>query len=105
MIGPDRPAKPVRVIGQGDQERRAPLPEKFGQVFGFWLKDPPRGEYLFARTVGQKPVSSPAARADRRGMLQKAGIDKKISPHELRHYSACRIMPNLGVQAGDALAW
>ena len=22
-----------------------------------------------------------------------------------RHYSACRIMPNLGVQAGDALAW
>jgi hypothetical protein len=23
----------------------------------------------------------------------------------LQHYSACRIMPNLGVQAGDALAW
>jgi hypothetical protein len=22
-----------------------------------------------------------------------------------RHYSACRILPNLGVQAGDALAW
>jgi hypothetical protein len=22
-----------------------------------------------------------------------------------RHYSACRIMPNLGVSAGEALAW
>jgi site-specific recombinase XerD len=38
-------------------------------------------------------------------MLSKADIDKKISPHKLRHYSACRIMPHLGVQAGDALAW
>ena len=84
MIGPDRPAKPVRVIGQGDQERRAPLPEKFGQVFGFWRKDPPRGESLFARAPGQQPMSSPAARTDRRGMLQKAGIEKKRSPHKLR---------------------
>ena len=36
---------------------------------------------------------------------QQAGIPKRISSHVLRHYSACRIMPNLGVQAGDALAW
>ena len=59
-----------------------------------WVQDPPRGEYLFARGPGQKPVSSQAARAYLRGMLKKAGIDKKISPHKLRHYSACRIMPN-----------
>ena len=78
----------MRVIGKGDQERRAPLPEAFGQVFGFWLKDPPRGEYLFARAPGQQPVSSPAARTDRRGMLQKTGIDQKISPHQLRHTDA-----------------
>jgi integrase/recombinase XerD len=46
-----------------------------------WLQDPPRGEYLFARGPGQKPVSSQAARAYLRGMLKKAGIEKKISPH------------------------
>ena len=62
-----------------------PLPEVFGPVFGFWLKDPPQGEFAFARALGQKPVSSQAACAYRRGMLQKAGIDKKISPHKLRH--------------------
>jgi site-specific recombinase XerD len=60
---------------------------------------------VFARAPGQKLVSSQATRADLRGMLKKASIDQKISPHKLRHYSACRIMPNLGVQAGDALAW
>ena len=45
-----------------------PLPEAFGQVFGFWVKDPPRGEFVFARAAGQQPVSAQAARADRRGM-------------------------------------
>ena len=32
-------AKSVRVIGKGDKERLVPLPEAFGAVFGFWLKD------------------------------------------------------------------
>ena len=54
-------ARSVRVIGQGDQERLAPLPEAFGQVFGFGLKDPPRGEFVFARAPGQQPVSSTPA--------------------------------------------
>ena len=52
-----------------------PLPEKFGQVFGFWLKDRARGEFVFARAPGQKPVSAQAARAYLRGMLKQAGID------------------------------
>ena len=33
----DGTAKSVRVIGKGDKERIVPLPEAFGQVFGFWL--------------------------------------------------------------------
>ena len=51
-------AKSVRVIGKGDKERLVPLPAAFGAVFGFWLKDQPRGEFVFARAAGQKPVSS-----------------------------------------------
>ena len=66
----DGTAKSVCVIGQGDQERRAPLPEAFGQGFGFWLKDQPRGEFAFARAAGQQPVSAQAACAYRRGMLE-----------------------------------
>ncbi len=80
------------VIGKGDKERLAPLPDAFGAVFGFWLKDQPRGEFVFARTPGQKPVSSQAARAYLRGMLQKAGIDKPITPHKLRHTYATNLL-------------
>jgi hypothetical protein len=64
------------LIGKGDKERLVPLPEAFGAVFGFWLKDRARGEFVFARAAGQKPVSAQAARAYLRGMLQKAGIDQ-----------------------------
>ena len=81
----DGAARSVRVIGKGDQERLAPLPGAFGAVFGFWLKDRPNGEFVFARALGQKPVSAQAARAYLRGMVKQAGIDKKISPHKLRH--------------------
>lgn len=47
-----------------------PLPEAFAQVLGFWIKDRPKGEYVFTRAAGQPPVTSQAARADRRGMLR-----------------------------------
>jgi integrase/recombinase XerD len=99
----DGTARSVRVIGKGDQERLVPLPEAFGQVFGFWLKDQPRGEFAFARAAGQKPVSSQAARADLRGMLKKAGIDKKISPHKLRHTDATNLL-NAGAERVDIKA-
>ena len=80
-----------------------PLPEAFGQVLGFWVKDPPRGEFVFARAAGQQPVSAQAARDDRRGMLNKAGIDKKISPHKLRHTYATNLL-NAGAELVDIKA-
>jgi integrase/recombinase XerD len=72
-------------------------------VFGFWLKDQPLGEFVFARAPGQKPVSSQAARAYLRGMLKKAGIDKKISPHKLRHTYATNLL-NAGADLVDIQA-
>jgi integrase/recombinase XerD len=99
----DGTARSVRVIGKGDKERLVPLPEAFGQVFGFWLKDQPRGEFAFARAAGQQPVSAQAARAYLRGMLQKAGIDKKISPHKLRHTYATNLL-NAGAELVDIQA-
>ena len=91
------------MVGKGNQERLVPLPEAFGAVFGFWLKDRVRGDYVFARATGQKPVSAQAVRAYLRGMLQKAGIDKKISPHKLRHTYATHLL-NAGAELVDIKA-
>jgi integrase/recombinase XerD len=99
----DGTAKSVRVMGKGDKERIVPLPEAFGTVFGFWLKDQPRGAFVFAKASGQKAVSSQAARAYLRGMVRKAGIDKKISPHKLRHTYATNLL-NAGAELVDIKA-
>ncbi|HRD50873.1 MAG TPA: tyrosine-type recombinase/integrase [Candidatus Contendobacter sp.] len=50
-----------------------------------------------------KPVSSQAARAYLRGMLQKAGIEKKISPHKLQHTYATNLL-NAGAELVDIKA-
>jgi len=95
-------AKSARVIGKGDKERLIPLPGAFGAVFGFWLKDRNRTEAVFAKANGQ-PVSPQAARNYLRGMLEKAGIDKKISPHKLRHTYATNLL-NAGAELVDIKA-
>ena len=96
-------AKSVRVIGKGDKERLVPLPAAFGAVFGFWLKDRNRTEFVFARAPGQKAVSRQSAGAYLRLMLKKAGIEKKISPHKLRHTYATNLL-NAGAELVDIKA-
>lgn len=48
-------------------------------------------------------MSSQAARATLRGILKKAGIDKKISPHKLRHTYATNLL-NAGAELVDIQA-
>ena len=98
----DGTAKSVRVVGKGNKERLVPLPGAFGAVFGFWLKDRNRAEAVFAKANGQ-PVSPQAARAYLRLMLNKAGIEKKISPHKLRHTYATNLL-NAGAELVDIKA-
>jgi integrase/recombinase XerD len=93
-------ARSVRVIGKGDKERLVPLPRTFGEVFGFWLKDRSRGDYVFARALGQKAVSRQSASAYLRAMVRQAGIPKKISPHKLRHTYATNLL-NAGAELVD----
>ncbi|MBL8253779.1 MAG: tyrosine-type recombinase/integrase, partial [Candidatus Competibacter sp.] len=96
-------ARWVRVIGKGKKERLVPLREICGQGCGVWLKDRPKGEYVFARAVGQKAVSRQSAGAYLRLMMKKAGIEKKISPHKLRHTYATNLM-NAGAELVDIKA-
>ncbi len=93
-------AKSLRVLGKGNKERLVPLPESFGAVFGFWLNDRSKGEWVFAKGIGQPPMSPQAARGYLRGLLKAAGIDKKITPHKLRHTYATNLL-NAGAELVD----
>ncbi len=85
-------SKSVRVIGKGDKERIVPLPSAFGQAFGAWIKGRAGDEYVFAKEPGGKPPGAHAVRAYLRRLVEKAGIDKQVTPHKLRHTYATRLL-------------
>ena len=99
----DGAAVAMRVIGKGNRERIVPLPEAFGALFGFWLKDRPRGEFVFAQHPGGKPPTPQAARAYFRRLRQRANIAKPITPHKLRHTYATNLL-NAGAELVDIQA-
>jgi len=99
----DSVAKSVHVKGKGNKERQVPLPETFGRVFSVSIADKPRDEYLFAKKPGGKPIGQHAVRAYLKKQVEKAGIDKKVTPHKLRHTYATTLLEK-NVQLIDIMA-
>lgn len=86
----------VRVIGKGNKERLAPMSDTSVRALAAWLIERPAladpGEAaLFVGARGRRLNRREAAR--RLGQLcLKAGLDKTISPHALRHSFATHLL-------------
>jgi site-specific recombinase XerD len=90
----DGVARSIRVIGKGNKERLVPVPDSFGRVLGIALAGKPATEYVFAKEAGGKPMTARAARDYLKKLVDKAGIEKPITPHKLRHTYATRLLEN-----------
>lgn len=99
----DGVALAVRVMGKGDKERLVPLPDTFGRVFGFWVKDQPAEEFVFAQKPKGQPPGAHAVRAYLRRLTDQAQIAKPITPHKLRHTYATNLL-NTGAELVDIQA-
>lgn len=82
----------VQVIGKGDKERRVPLPATFGAVLGAWVSPLSPDDFVFAKAPGERPPTAHAARAYLKRLVQQAQIDKRVTPHKLRHTYATRLL-------------
>ncbi len=85
-------AKKVRVIGKGNKERTVPLPVAFGEVLGAWVAELQPHDFVFAKETGGDPPKPRAVRAYLKRLVETAKIDKKITPHKLRHTYATRLL-------------
>jgi site-specific recombinase XerD len=84
----------IRIVqGKGGKDRYVMLsPRLLAVLRHYWKAVRPRGEYLFPGNRPNQHISSDAVWAVCREVRQRAGLDKPISVHTLRHSFATHML-------------
>jgi len=88
----DGVAKSVRVVGKGNKERLVPLPSAFGVRLAGFVAKKKKDHYVFEKKEGDQPPHAVTVRKYLEAIVDKAGIEKHITPHKLRHTYATRLI-------------
>ena len=70
--------------GKGNKDRDLAIPEYLTDLFDSWRKKRPQSDFFFSTLKGNK-LSVRYLQQMVKRYAQKAGLDKRISPHTLRH--------------------
>jgi integrase/recombinase XerD len=90
----DRPNQVLRIIGKGNKERLAPLPQPVLDELGrLWLTHHNR-RWLFPNNRGDAPINKRVLSDTFAAAAAAAGIRREVTPHTLRHNSESRIIPS-----------
>ena len=81
--------------GKGAKDRYVMLSPRLLQVLrNYWRHTRPDGEWLFPGGIPGRPLSAKAVGRICRPACQRAGLDKRITPHSLRHGFAVHLLEN-----------
>ncbi|MDD4049478.1 MAG: tyrosine-type recombinase/integrase [Candidatus ainarchaeum sp.] len=82
------------VSGKGNKDRIIILSKKWVEEYKKYLENRQiSSEYLFCNSIG-KPLSVDTVQKFLKIAAKRAGIDKKVSPHTLRHSFATNLLEN-----------
>jgi integrase/recombinase XerD len=84
----------VAVVGKGGKERMIPLPSTITELLITYIRSISHKQYLFSITYGKKikPLSRQSCWMILKKLCVQAGIQKPVSPHQLRHSFATHML-------------
>jgi integrase/recombinase XerD len=82
----------IRVTGKGDKERLVPLPEPVLIELRRLWKTHRNPRWLCPSRSGDGPIPYQSLRQAFRAAARQAGIERRVSPHTLRHSYATRLL-------------
>jgi integrase/recombinase XerD len=84
----------VSVLGKGGRERMIPLPSAITDLLIVYIRSIHNRPYLFSVTYGKKikPLSRQSCWIILKKLCLQAGIQKSVSPHQLRHSFATHML-------------
>ena len=90
----DRANQVLRIIGKGDKERLVPLPQPVLDDLGHLWRRHRNRRWLFPNRRGDAPINKRVLSDTFAAAVAAAGIQRRVTPHCLRHSYATRLIEN-----------